>query len=36
MSKQYATADPAADPRPGPTDTPILRAAAMKSCTIRK
>jgi hypothetical protein len=23
--KQYATTDPAADPRPGPTETPILR-----------
>jgi hypothetical protein len=28
--KQYATADPAADPRPGPTETSI-RALAMKS-----
>ena len=34
--KQYATAEPAADPRPGPTEIPSLRAAAIKSCTMRK
>ena len=34
--KQYATTEPAAEPRPGPTDTPILRAAEIKSCTIKK
>ena len=33
----YATTLPAAEPRPGPTDTPnSSRAARMKSCTIRK
>ncbi len=31
IPKQYATADPAADPLPGPTDTPIFLAAAHKS-----
>ena len=37
IPKQYATAEPAADPRPGPTETPnCVRAALMKSCTIRK
>ena len=37
MPKQYATAEPAAEPRPGPTDTPSSsRAARMKSCTMRK
>ena len=36
ICKQYATAEPAADPRPGPIETPILRPAAIKSCTIRK
>jgi hypothetical protein len=30
-----ATTDPAADPRPGPTETPILRASAIRSCTIK-
>ena len=34
--RQYATAEPAADPRPGPTEIPSERAAAMKSWTIRK
>ncbi len=33
---QYATAEPAAEPRPGPTLTPICRAASQKSCTIKK
>ena len=33
---QYATADPAADPRPGPTETPMSRACRVKSWTIRK
>ena len=28
---QYATAEPAAEPRPGPTETPILRASLQKS-----
>ena len=28
--------DPAPEPRPGPTETPILRASAMKSWTMRK
>ena len=36
MPTQKATADPAADPRPGPTDTPISRALEVKSCTIKK
>ena len=37
MPKQYATAEPAAEPRPGPTETPnCVRAALIKSCTIRK
>ena len=37
MPRQYATTDPAAEPRPGPTSTPSsLRAALMKSCTMRK
>ncbi len=36
-AQQYATAEPAAEPRPGPTDTPnCLRAALIKSCTIKK
>ncbi|MBA7587429.1 hypothetical protein ES708_29458 [subsurface metagenome] len=33
---EYATTDPAADPRPGPTTTSISRAAFKKSWTIRK
>ncbi len=36
MPRQYATADPAADPRPGPTETPIFLAVLVKSCTMRK
>ena len=37
MPRQYATTDPAADPRPGPTITPnSSRAELMKSCTMRK
>ena len=34
--KQYATTEPAADPRPGPTETPISLAALIKSSTIKK
>ena len=34
--RQYATADPAAEPLPGPTETPISLAARRKSWTIRK
>jgi hypothetical protein len=34
--RQNATADPAADPLPGPTETPISLAARRKSWTIRK
>ena len=36
MPNEYATIDPAAEPRPGPTGIPRSRAAAMKSCTMRK
>ena len=36
MPSAYATMEPAAEPRPGPTGMPRSRAAAMKSCTIRK
>ena len=37
MPKQYATTDPAAEPRPGPTITPSSsRAELIKSWTIRK
>ena len=36
IHKQYATTDPAADPRPGPTETPKSRATLMKSSTIKK
>ena len=36
IHKQYATTDPAADPRPGPTDTSIERATRIKSSTIKK
>ena len=33
---QYATAEPAAEPLPGPTETFISLAAEQKSCTIKK
>jgi hypothetical protein len=36
MSRQYAASDPAAEPRPGPTEIPFFLAKAMKSQTIRK
>ncbi len=36
MRRQYATSEPAAEPRPGPTETPSARAKRMKSQTIRK
>jgi hypothetical protein len=36
MPRQYATSDPAAEPRPGPTLTPSRRAKSMKSATMRK
>ena len=36
MPRQYATSEPAAEPRPGPTPTPSRLAKATKSQTIRK
>jgi hypothetical protein len=36
IPSEYATSDPAAEPRPGPTGMPRSRAAWMKSWTIRK
>jgi hypothetical protein len=36
MRRQYATAQPAALPRPGPTRMPERRAWAIRSHTIRK
>ncbi len=36
ISMQYATSEPAADPRPGPTGMPCSRAKRMKSQTIMK
>ena len=36
MSIAYATMEPAADPRPGPTPMPWLRAHSRYSCTMRK
>ena len=36
IPRQYATAEPAADPLPGPTETFISLAAEIKSWTIRK
>ena len=36
IHKQYATTEPAAEPRPGPTETSIFLASAIKSCTIKK
>jgi len=36
MRKQYATAQPAAEPRPGPTRTPLSFAYLIRSHTMRK
>jgi hypothetical protein len=36
ISRQYAASEPAAEPRPGPTETPFRFAKPMKSATIRK
>ena len=36
MRSEYATSEPAAEPRPGPTGMPRSRAARMKSETMRK
>ena len=36
IPRAYATTEPAADPLPGPTDTPISLAALIKSWTIKK
>ena len=36
IPKAYATSDPAADPRPGPTGMFCSRAQRMKSAVIRK
>ncbi|MNC85186.1 hypothetical protein D3C83_07720 [compost metagenome] len=36
MPSEYATREPAPDPRPGPTGTPFPFAQLMKSATIRK
>src|SRR5882757_7317910 len=36
MPSAYATRDPAPEPRPGPTGTPLSLAQLMKSATIRK
>ena len=36
ISRQYATSEPAAEPRPGPTLIPFRFAKWMKSQTIRK
>ena len=36
IPRAYATTEPAAEPRPGPTETPISLAALMKSWTIKK
>ncbi len=36
ISRQYATSDPADEPRPGPTEIPFCLAKWMKSQTIRK
>ena len=36
MRSAYATSDPAAEPRPGPTGMPRSRAALMKSAVMRK
>ena len=33
---EYATSEPAPEPRPGPTGQPLFFAQLMKSCTIRK
>ena len=34
--KDHATNDPAPDPLPGPTGTPVFRAHEIKSATIKK
>ena len=36
ISREYATSEPAAEPRPGPTPIPSRFANWMKSQTIRK
>ncbi len=36
ISRQYAASEPAALPRPGPTEIPFWCAKRMKSQTIRK
>ncbi|MNT49077.1 hypothetical protein D3C72_1859050 [compost metagenome] len=36
MPSAYATSEPAPEPRPGPTGTPLFLAQLMKSATIRK
>ena len=36
IASEYATSEPADEPRPGPTETPFRFAKAMKSQTIRK
>ena len=36
MPMQYATTEPAADPLPGPTETPNFFAIFVISCTIKK
>ena len=36
MPSEYATSEPAPEPRPGPTGMPLLLAQLMKSATIRK
>ena len=36
MLSEYATSEPAPEPRPGPTGQPLARAQLMKSATIRK
>jgi hypothetical protein len=36
MSSEYATSEPAPEPRPGPTGTPFSLAHLMNSATIRK
>ncbi len=35
-AERYATSEPAPEPRPGPTGTPLFFAQLMKSATIRK
>jgi hypothetical protein len=36
MPSEYATSEPAPEPRPGPTGTPFDFAQLMKSATMRK